>query len=324
MLSAGSEMEMTTRQMLYSDHPVLGPVFASSPLRVFLCASAVACSFLLLPAIALRLHSIPTAQGNLGLLYSYNWSLMYPVGIPLILAMAVAVSERMRSCVLELEANGRISSRSDNGSPSYAEALTEYLRSRARILVAVAVAISILVTLIDTYNLWIGYLPGHLPPDSRRPEWDTAFNVANWGSAYHSPAFLVYLQSPPSKAANLLFDCIAYIFQGTAFFLLLFWVGKFFLFLTAFAQLIGGANPSHKFNPLTDDLDLRMGLKPMGRLFDNFLAITLIIEGYAFYHRLHLIKLANHKPLLAYVSETMENSFSRAKHNHSLSTYTLY
>jgi len=291
--------------MLYSDHPILGPVFTSPPWKIFLCASAAACLFLLLPAIALGLHSIPTAKGNLGLLFSYNWSLMYPVVIPLLLAMTVAVSERMRDCVAKLEENGRISSRSAIDSRGYAEALTEYLRSRARILLLVVLVISVLVTLIDTYNLWIGFLPGHLPPPSRKPEWDTAFNVMNWGAAYASPEFSLYLNAPPSKAGNLFFDLVAYIFQGTAYFLLLFWIGKFFLFLTAFAQLIGGANPSYQFNPLTDDLDLRMGLKPMGRLFDNFLAITLIIEGYAFYHRLHLIKLANNQPLMTYVTRTM-------------------
>jgi hypothetical protein len=297
---------MTTRAMLYSGHPILGALFTLRPWKVFIGASAVACLLLLIPARLLFLHSIPTAKGNLGFLYSYHWSVMYPLVIPLLLAMAVAVSERMKNCVNQLIAEGRITTRPDKVAPSYPEALSIFLQSWAKQLTIFALAVSVLVTLIDTHDLWIGYLTDRVP-SSRNPEWDTAFNAQNWGAEYSTEEFIAYLQDRPLKHSNLLFDVIAYIFQGTAFFLAFFWIGKFTCYLIAFARLIGGDDSSYQFNPLTHDLDFRMGLKPMGRLFDNFLAITLVIVGFAFYKRLYLIDTGRGQPFGTYLTTTFLN-----------------
>jgi hypothetical protein len=233
---------------------------------------------------------------------------MYPLAIPLLLAMAVAVSQRMKDCVVELESNGRISNRAGHDDAgSYGAVLSGFLRKHAKALVRIALGVSIVVTLIDTYNLWVGYLPGQLPPPSRKPEWDTGFNVLNWGSAYFSPDFLRYVQNPPSKLANLFLDLVAYCLQALVLFFAFYWVGKFLMLLYAFAELIGNRHPSHQFNPLTEDLEMRLGLAPMATLFDSFLAITVLIEAYAFYHRLHLIKLHNQVPFLNYVTTTLKN-----------------
>jgi len=297
---------MTTRKMIFSGQPILGALFTLPGWQIFVSVSALACLLLLLPAWLLRLHSIPTAQGNLGFYTSYHWSLMYTLVLPLLLAMTVAVSERMKNCVVELIENGRITTGSNSDAPGYAEALALFLQSRAKQLVVVAFVVTVLMMSLDTHDLWSGYFTGVVPA-SRNPEWDTAFNAPNWGVEYHNPEFLAYLQTPPSKAGNFLFDVVAYLFQGTAYFLGLFWIGKFTLYLVAFARLIGGQDASYQFNPLTNDLDLRMGLKPMGRLFDNFLAITLVLVGYAFYHRLHLIDTGSNQPFGTYLATTFKN-----------------
>lgn len=300
-----SAPEMMAREMLYSKNPVGGAIFTSPPWKVFLFASAVGCCQIL-AAIAVRLHSIPTAQGNRGFLYSYHWSLMFPLIIPLILAMAAAISEGMRSCIIKLEKNGRIVKREPATTVSYAQALSKELSAWARPLLIGALAIALVMVLADTYNLWIGFVPGHSFPASRKPEWDTAFNVANWGATYESPAFREYLQMPPSKTGNLLFDIASYLSLIAAYGLGLFWFGKFTLYLLAVSRLIGGQHPTHLFCPLINDLDLRMGLKPMSRIFNNFLAITILVEAWAFYHRLHLIKLANNQPFHAYITTTLQ------------------
>jgi hypothetical protein len=299
---------MTAREMFYSGERRLSLVFTSSPWKVFLASSLAGCILLLLPAWLFRLHSIPTAQGNLGLFFSYNWSLMYPVVIPLLLAMAVAISERMKNCVIELQTNNLITRRDGRENlDDYSKNLSRFLRQRAKWLVLVSLGISIVVTLVDTHNLWVSFIPGHLVPTSRRPEWDTAFNVHNWGEAYGSPEFSHYLQNPPTKLTNFLLDLSAYTLQTVVLFFAFFWVGKFLMLLFAFAKVIGNKHPSYEFHPLTTDLNQRMGLAPMGALFDSFLAITVLIEAYAFYHRLHLIKLHNQVPLQSYVTSALKN-----------------
>jgi hypothetical protein len=294
--------------MLFSGQPILGALFTLPAWQIFAGVSASACLLLLLPAWLLRLHSIPTAKGNLGFFSSYHWSVMYTVVLPLLLAMTVAVSERMKNCVIELIENGRITTHADADAPDYAEAISLFLRSRAKQLVVGALAVTVLMMLLDTHDLWVGYVTGVVPA-SRNPEWDTAFNARNWSADYHNADFLAYLQTPPRVFGNFLFDVVAYIFQGAAYFLGLFWIGKFTLYLVAFARLIGGHDSSYQFNPLTNDLDLRMGLKPMGRLFDNFLAITLVLVGYAFYHRLHLIDTGSTppQPFGTYLATTFKN-----------------
>ena len=228
----------------------------------------------------------------------------------MLLAMAVAVSKQMKNCVLQLIDKGRIVTRPDKNAPDYAEALSEFLQSSAKKLVIISLLICVPVILADTYNLWPGFITSHVP-SSRKPGWDTAFNVMNWDPAvYDSTGFKAYKSDPPSPISNLIFDTIAYIFEGAAFFLALFWVGKFTLFLLAFARLVGGNDPSYQFNPLKHDLELRLGLKPMGRLFDSFLGITLVIVGYAFYHRLYLIGLAENPPQT--VTEYVKNLFVTA------------
>jgi hypothetical protein len=300
--------EITARAIFYSSEPRLSLIFTSAPWKVLILSSLASLILLILPAWVFRLHSIPTAQGNLGLFYSYNWSIMYPFVIPLLLAMAVAVSERMKDCVVQLETNKRISNRPgcEDAGP-YTKVLSAFLGKHGKTLVRGAVAVSVLVTLIDTHNLWIGYIPGLQVPASRGPEWDTGFNVLNWGPTYASPEFLQYIQNPPSKLGNFGLDVFAYILQTLILFLALYWVGKFLMLLFNFAEVIGDRHPTHQFNPLTEDLKLRLGLAPMGTLFDSFLAITVLIEAYAFYHRLHLIKLHNHVPLELYITTTLRN-----------------
>src|SRR5687768_16332404 len=58
-----------------------------------------------------------------------------------------------------------------------------------------------------------------------------------------------------------------------------------------------------------------MGLKPMGRLFDSFLAITLVIVGYAFYHRLHLIDTGSSQTPGTYLTTTFSNIIYPPKDN---------
>lgn len=297
---------MTTREIIYSGHTILGAVFTLSAWKIFAIASAAACVCLVFTSWILGLHSIPiTAGHNEGFLYTYNWSIMYTLVIPLLLAMAVAVSERMKNCVVKLCDDGRITSK-EPGAPSYPEALSEHLRSKAKKLVISTAIIAIFVTLLDTSDLWIGFI-GDQVPASRNPGWDTAFNARNWGSEYDTPDFFSYQQNPPSRTQNFFFDAIAYLFQGTAFFLGLFWIGKFTLYLLTFARLMGGNDSSYQFNPLTHDLDSRMGLKPMGGLFNSFLGITLVLVIYAFFHRLYLIDTGRKKPFGDYLSTTFWN-----------------
>ncbi|MBV9925670.1 MAG: hypothetical protein JOZ96_11685 [Acidobacteria bacterium] len=300
--------------MLYSSHSVLGVLFTSPPWKVFLYASAAACLLLLLPAWLLHLHSIPTTSDNLGFFYTYHWSVVYPIIIPLLLAMAVAVSERMNSCVVQLIKDGRITTRPDRNEPSYAEALSRYLQARAKKLVIIAFVITVIVTLADTYDLWIGFIADHVP-SSRNPGWDTAFNAQNWGGAYQVQNFSPGDHYLRFKLGNLFFDVIAYLFQGTAFFLGLFWVGKFTLYLMAFARLIGGEDASYQFNPLTSDLDFCMGLKPMGVLFNNFLSITVVLTGLAFLKRLYLIDSGRGQPFGMYLQTSFWNIIQPSKDN---------
>ncbi len=330
-----------TRALLFAAHPVFARVFCSPPIVAFFMYAAPAVLLLFIGSWAIGVHSIPTRADNLGFWYRYHWSLMHTVVIPGLFAGLAALSRQIRSCIDTLVEHQRIqyvsppegsvtgevaiisapsnndaltagataqpsppidrSVASDRTASDYPAAVAAYIGRRSRWLTIGSIIFGVVVTAVDTKNLWPGFVTGSFAA-SRLPDWDTACTAATrWGSKFESPAFLAYVAAAPSCPENFAFDVVAYAFQTIALILGMFWLATFSLFLIAFARLLRGGQCGYRFDPTKPDIHLRLGLKPMGVVFETFLYVTVAIEVYALYHRLYLIALARHESLYDYL-----------------------
>jgi hypothetical protein len=124
--------------------------------------------------------------------------------------------------------------------------------------------------------LWPGFFNGGDFCKSRVPEWDTAFRIPGTQMNGHI-------------IANGTFDIVAYAFQTSLIFLGLFFLIKYWTFLRTILQIIDRNRPPYRFAPWPGEGQRRLGLKPLGWVFNLFLVIIVLYQVFAFYHRIELI-----------------------------------
>src|SRR5207245_7937501 len=116
------------RKFLYADDRFVGTILTTHPVVVFLLLSISFSVLLFIPSWILHLHSIllnpsdfngllpciddgprqlygPT---NVGILYKLNWSLAYPLLIPLIFSLAAASRRSVRRGFMQLVDDGAL------------------------------------------------------------------------------------------------------------------------------------------------------------------------------------------------------------------------
>jgi hypothetical protein len=255
---------------------------------------------MLFPAWLINIHSIPCgSKGNFGFFYKLNWSLMYTIILPLIYALIIWLSDRIKESVFDLcDAKLQVINPKISGfTPDYPQAVSNRLESLAGLTILLSLMLTIIISVADTWDLWWGFYDHHTFPCSVKPDWDTPFTGFNCDfyekncASYLGPCQSIQCDGyiPPTKTANFLFDLIPYLFQGIAIFLAFFWVGKFWSFLQIFSNQLSLKDSPYKFDPMVSDK--RLGLRPMSKIFNGFLLVTVLFQAYIFYHRLQLIAL---------------------------------
>ena len=298
---------MTTREFFFKGNALLGRLFTVRPVAFAGAFSLLSVLCLILPARLIGLHSIPCnnakGSGNFGFFHKLNWSLMYLVVLPLIFALLVWLTSKIRESAFRLccEPLNVIKSKVPGYVPDYPHSVSNRLEKLAGLTVIVALMVTIVINVADTWDLWWGFSQDVFPC-SVKPDWDTAYT--GFDCNFYAKNCVAYVGEcdpldcpgyvPPTKIQNLLFDIAPYTFQAVVIFLGLFWVGKFWSFLQIFSSQVSLKDSPYKFDPLVSDK--RLGLRPMSKIFNGFLLVTILFQTYIFFHRLQLIALFRGNP----------------------------
>lgn len=309
-----------TKDFLYKGHRFLGRLFTLNPPILFLVLSGIYTALLFIPAGVLRVHliTLETSRGPraVGLLQNLNWSLMYPVVLPLVFAGTAWSSNEMRKKVEQLtdpEVNV-IRYRSAQAN-DYIHGFVDELAKSGKPLVIAALTLTVIFSIIDVANIvrgsheWFAYRATHpngptldlcdkgYPFKEPDVDWTVAFTLKD--------AKYQYAWFP---CANLAFDCVAYLLQGAVIFLGLFWAGKFFLFMKTFVALIASQDAPYLFVPMRRDFHRRLGLGGIGRLFNCFCTFVLIFQFYVFFHRLQIVARGGGMTEIQFIEKVYDKS----------------
>ncbi|MDR3675566.1 MAG: hypothetical protein P4N24_08750 [Acidobacteriota bacterium] len=287
--------ELDTRTLIFRGHGIAGWLYSSNPWVVAVVASCVAIICLNIPALFLGLdHVLDLDKRDVGYFAKYNWSLVYPLLAPILIGLGIFAFRKMRDSVYQLieDSNYRIPvivDKDGNVAEDYPRFIAEKLAAGAGWIEGLAAVTAFAVTAIDTSDLWPGFFNGGQFNASRVPEWDTAFRI--YGSHMYGHIW-----------ANFAFDIVAYTFQTVLIFLGIFFLIKYGIFLKLMMQIIDRNQPPYQFKPWVCDLDRRLGLRPLGWVFNLFLGVVVLFQIYAFYHRIELIDSYRHAPANTYLT----------------------
>jgi len=98
-------------------------------------------------------------------------------------------------------------------------------------------------------------------------------------------------EDPPTYRANLIFTLLAYSMQAAGIFLGFFWVAKVWHFLSQLALLLRSNDSGFIVEPTVRDPLRRLGLAPLGRIYNIFIFLILLFEVYIVAHRFQQISL---------------------------------
>ena len=284
--------QLSTEELLFRGNRRMAWIFTQQPWRILLATSLLTLILLHLPAWLLHLSSLVDHKNRqVGFFAKYNWSIVYPVLIPVLLCLGARLFHGMRNAVYELlnpdfpiivEVAG--SKKPANEYPQY---LARRLARTARLTPLVAAVASLLITAIDTSDLWVGFFNGGNFPASRVEEWDSGFKLPG---------------SHANKVLNFIFDVDAYAIQTLAVFLGIFFIIKSWQFLQIMADIIDEDRPPYSLQPCINDLHFfRLGLQPLSSVFNCFLGIAILYEGFCFYHRIELIDSVRESEPMTYL-----------------------
>jgi uncharacterized membrane protein YhaH (DUF805 family) len=275
---------MSNADFFASGHAALKRLIAWSPtaLGVRLALAAIVC--LMLPARLIGVHSMPTPGDDRGFWFEANWSLMFPLVLPVLFAgfnymiglirhaLDVLTSEQLRVIIKRKEA-----------THDFDRYISEHLAESATPLTLAASGLAIVLTLADVWHV----LPSivHRATRPTYVDWTTMF--ANGRVDYWS---------------NVAFDVVAYTAEGLAIFLGFFFILKFWLFLKIFSDSLRDDAVGYEFNPLVHDPDRRLGLRPLGAFMNLYLLLVIVFETYVLGRRLQLVGKSGLFSVSAYLS----------------------
>ena len=283
---------MKAKTLLFRGNPWWGSFFAGSALRTALCFSAASLVLLILPAWILNL---PADGGVPFVTKKPNWSLMYPIVIPIILGGMVSVCMKMRRALIQLIKTEVILPQGGKTRTSFLYFVSDSLSGQSRRLLQFSVTVTVIIMAVDTWDVWLGYWNSKY--FDRGWDWETAF--IQWPKAFRFPDHQVKLQ-------DFVLTLVAYSFQAAVCLVACYWVGKYWQFLRCVAEVIRGRNPDYKFNPLLFEPKHRFGLFPLAPLFNAFLILTVAFQVFGLGHRLQQHEHYRHTSAIEYVQGLFE------------------
>ena len=308
-------MERHEPPFLLTGIPVLQWLLTGPWWRVFLVL-AIPGTVMVLLSIPFGVASIPATHAtgleqNLGLLYRANWTWPYVLVVPASLLLLRHLSWQIRSSVADLEEMGVLVQTERAAGRTFVQRLTDKLDGTALITVVVCVAATLVFLVFDTLDLIRGYYAyagagasGLCPHDFFEVDWAVAFAAGEcWDSVQVVAQF-----DPPSLWRNAAFTVIAYSAQTLMLIAYLIWFARltqFFFFLSSSLQ---GAE--FEIVPMFDDPMRRLGLGPLGGIYNTFLTLILMFELYVAAHRVQQVALVNGLPIGAYLRDLLAVSSS--------------
>jgi hypothetical protein len=304
------------KTLLFQGEPVLGSFFTLRPWKVAGIWIIAVVVFLDFPAWIIGVHSVKTLRGDWGFFHG-NWAMAFTVWLPVIFGGCAWISRRLSEAVnLLIRSDVQVITTygGKEHNKKFLDAFAARMASRSFCVFWEAVALAIILSCLDTYDLWEGYytylnsgIAKFDPP--RIHHWNTAFLGWSFFSEPTGSSFITsyvgLMSSPlgqgPLLAAselcpgstgvfwNLFFNIIAYIFQGLAIFLGCFFGFKFLTFFLALAHLSFRKNARFPFNPMWHDPQKRLGLRPLAPAFNGFMFLTVVFQFGVLWHRLELI-----------------------------------
>lgn len=316
------------REFLFPNDRVLGTFLTAHPAAVFFLLSLTCSTVLFIPAWLLDIHSIwvPPVQycpkdacaggvspciswdstvpssDNVGFFYKLNWSLTYPLVVPIIFALAAAACRSVRSSFIELFTDGTVQPDKDNektDSTTFLEAISRHLRKWDRPILGASIVISIVASIFDAWNNLKVYgkvfFSNDLADWYKPCLWDDIDWMHGWTITGHQGSWA-------HMYGNFLFYFLALTVQGITIFLACYFVLKFLVLTQSFSSIIIREDSGFHFEPFVSDPERRLGLRPIGKLFSMFLVASIIFQIYAFGHRVGLILGALNTSVIDYFS----------------------
>lgn len=300
------------RGFMFSGHRRLGVFFSADPFQLGIFLSASAILFLLVPAFLVHVALIKDTKASewpwIGFWQTWNWSVMFPLILPVIFAGTAALS-RASYTIFEgltvaytLGTTAAVTKKDDRPASDFTTSISEQIAHSERIVFWIVVALTALLTIADTRQLVIGFYE-NVMHNVAQP-----FQYLDWTVAFALPhdRFYFYGFPHPGIWGNIAFDVLAYSAQTGAIFLGLFWMGKYWITLNAFTTQLIDNDVDFKFNPWWADPMCRMGLTDVGVLFNGFLVIAALFQIYVLGHRLQLIESSG-TPLMEYARDIYKN-----------------
>lgn len=289
----------TAREILFGRYERLGRAVTAPPLRLF-CVLAALSLLLYVPAIPLHLVSIPLTNGrNVGILHSLAWVAPYVLAFPLIFAAFSVLSRLICSRLREVLGAGIIRKNSSDADPKVFFAdLARYTKSGARVIPIVSLVLAIAFVVNDTAHIFraVSFLDQDQAYQNSHAR-ARPYEDLDWTFAYAIPAH-AEIEAPisswqaPNKSANLAFDVLAwYGFELGYVFLGFLWVFTYGWFLKSFADILIGTDSGYDFRPPTVFSDLRLGLHPLGTLYNLYLCNVVLFGVLGIYLRIKYIAI---------------------------------
>ena len=261
-------------------------------------------------AFAFGVASIPViyADGsatNVGIFWQPNWSLLHVIVVPLLLLVGRRLSEHIESSLNDLEEMKVVVAREPGEAKALVMKLGERIESSAPRLLLIVVVATALVTVIDTFHIYSGYVTHMTAPAQAGPcpfqfdelDWSVAFQDREcWGEIRVDPGFV-----PRSLGANLVFTTLAYALQTAVIIVTLIWLGKVAQFFFFLSSSIRGRDRNFTIEPVWEDPVKRLGLTPLGNIYNIFLSVILIFELYVAAHRIQQIALVKGITVWTYI-----------------------
>jgi hypothetical protein len=269
---------MDAAGLVVSGHRYAEKIVRSGPLKFAGWLSVAAIIALLLPARFIGVHSLPGTNEDVGIWWQANWSLQFVVVLPAIFGGFVALAYWSHGALGTLcDAKRSVIVKSD-GAPAddYHTYISRLLRTSARRVTWTAIVLAIILSLVDILTVVRAVR-----------QWDQRGSL----DGYESDWSVAFTFTDVSRSANLAFDALAYTVQGVAIFLGFFCLMKFWLFMQAFSISLRDRGHPYEYKPWLYDPEHRLGLKPIGRIFNIFLLIVVAFQIYVLIHRLQQIHL---------------------------------
>lgn len=286
--------DSAAHNLLFRATQAIGYIYTANPILVICISSVSALLALFVPASALGISHVPSAHGDVGFFAKKNWSLMYPLALPLFLALAGLACRTIYRAVCRFIRPGQavIFDRDDNIATGYPEKLAEIMKARGLRLAISAGVVALIAVAIDTHDLWAGFFTGQFPP-SRKPEWDTAFRLISRPGLFRWEVFC--------------FDVIAYSFEFLYIFLGIFFIFTCWSFLVAIARIFDQSQPPYRLKPINCDLRKRLGLAPLAWVFHWLLFLGIAFGSFAAVHRFEQVDTLREQASGTYITGLFHN-----------------